>query len=116
MKSISPLFIVLVVASLMFSLAMFLAGVLIFLTIQAFHQIYVNHGIWLAFIEVIVGVILFYYIIFMALREWFICALKKKTEKVGAKVSQLGLGAAGKFVSSFLAYEVMKAILKKIKK
>lgn len=52
----------------------------------------------------------------MALREWFICALKKKTEKVGAKVSQLGLGAAGKFVSSFLAYEVMKAILKKIKK
>ncbi len=111
MKIASPIFSVLITLFLMLALSVFIAGIFVFLTIQAFYEIYINNGILAAYFWVISGVVIFAFVFFITSRIWF-CNMCKKNIKE-TKITKKS--AFGRFFMSVVLYRIVKFLFKRKK-
>ncbi len=110
MKFLKPFFPFLISLSLIWSLAIFIAGTLIFLAMQAFYEIHINNGA-IAYLWVFSGVVIVCVISHLAIKAgfWGSCC-KKKAE---AKSAFEPFESAAKVLLSVLVYEGLKFYLDK---
>jgi len=71
MKLLKIVFSFLTIIFLLFSVAIFIAGSLIFLNIQLYNQIYQLSGFWIAFLTILLEIVIFFYVASVLIENMF---------------------------------------------
>jgi hypothetical protein len=111
MKFFKPFFPVLICISLIWSLAIFIAGSFVFLSAQAFYAINIESGAAIAYLWVIAGVMMISIIVYHAIRVWFCNFFQKKRTVAESEIAIFG--SATKVLLSVLVCEGLKFYLDK---
>ena len=111
MKFLKPFFPFLICISLIWSVAIFIAGSFIFIAAQAFYEIHNNNGAVIAYLWVIAGVMIISIIAHWAIRVGFCCCFYKK--KTVADSGFEPFRSAAKALFSVIVYEGLKFYLDK---
>ena len=115
-KFYRSVFSLLIIISFLFSLAIFIAGLLIFLNIETYNRFYGSENLGVAFLIIIPEIIIFSYITIRILREMFLGVFLSKEEEKNHD-SNLGSSLEKKLIIGMLAYKFLKSfVIKRNKK
>lgn len=109
MKLAQPIFSIIIIIFLLFSVAIFVAGSLIFLNIQVYDQIYQLGGLWIACLMIVLEILIFSYGAIRLIKSMF-CDIFNGKKSNKKNFNENGNPINKKLLFGVLAYELLKLL------